>query len=477
VATETRTEETGPTARARTSWSDRFQGRELAYGWSLAALCGAVAISASSGLTASRFLLPVTFMMLYAVLGYNHIQQLKVTPALRTARINVLADSLYFLGFLWTLWALIDSFVIKHFSQSEGPFRVFGYALSTTAFGMFLRLLFMQFLYTAEDQLGLGEVTVEEKLSQFAQAVQRALGAIQDFQAKTEVAATDFKTQTGNAVDTWVKSLRRAIGRLDGVLEKVDADTDGIRDALHRIHEGSEAEFRSSVESAVKALVTSLESPFQRLIHGAELVGRKVSERSDDIDASLRQFNSDVQTTSRGVEGALTDLAERVSRVRVPEDVVTSEVKARLDRLTPDLGDVPIALSNTLKKVETSLTGLSERIDKIRLPEDAIISEAATRLNHITSELEGRAGALRSTLKTVEASLSELGRRIDEVEPENILTSEVRMGLGRLISVFADLQATLKETTGCIKDLNKGVVARRGVMGRFSDLFTFHRRG
>src|SRR5215510_11066745 len=101
--------------------------------------------------------------------------------ALRSARVGQLADSLYFLGFLWTLWALIDSFVINQLSIAEGVFRAFGYALVTTATGMFLRLLLLQFGYSAEDQVRLGESIVEEEIAQFSKAVSNAVTSISRF--------------------------------------------------------------------------------------------------------------------------------------------------------------------------------------------------------------------------------------------------------------------------------------------------------
>src|SRR5947208_5230201 len=110
---------------------DRIRAHNLATAWVIAVTGGALTISASSGLQLRRLLLPLIVMFGY--LWYGLLQRNRNTAKL--------ADSLYFMGFLWTLYALIDS-LIRQGSQitSDTVFIAFGYALVTTGMGMFLRL-------------------------------------------------------------------------------------------------------------------------------------------------------------------------------------------------------------------------------------------------------------------------------------------------------------------------------------------------
>jgi len=117
----------------------------------------------------------------YASLAYRYTGLAKGQLALYTARIAQLADSLYFLGFLWTLWALIDSFLLKDLSGPESVFRVFGYALVTTASGMFLRLLLIQFKYSGKDQAGEAQLTIEQELQSFSAELSQTVQSVRDF--------------------------------------------------------------------------------------------------------------------------------------------------------------------------------------------------------------------------------------------------------------------------------------------------------
>jgi hypothetical protein len=101
------------------------------------------------------------------------------------ARIAQLADSAYFLGFLWTLWALIDSFVIKK-ATAQNAFQVFGYALVTTLGGTATRLFLLNFKYTPGDQAAEAQFTVERSLQIFSSAAQGASASIRAFHQDME---------------------------------------------------------------------------------------------------------------------------------------------------------------------------------------------------------------------------------------------------------------------------------------------------
>src|SRR4051812_25500926 len=116
--------------------------RQLGIAWAISVLLGALMISANGSSSPGRLIIPVAILLGYAVFVYNRSTSLFAasTPAFQSTIVAQLADSMYFMGFVWTLWALIDSFVIHRIDSSDAIFRTFGYALVTTAVGMFCRL-------------------------------------------------------------------------------------------------------------------------------------------------------------------------------------------------------------------------------------------------------------------------------------------------------------------------------------------------
>src|SRR5689334_15209375 len=90
---------------------DLFRNKALGVAWVIAALTGAICISLTESIQPSRLLTPVGVMAIYGVYSYNILQTMAKRAGLSDAyKRNVaaqIADSLYFIGFLWTLWALI----------------------------------------------------------------------------------------------------------------------------------------------------------------------------------------------------------------------------------------------------------------------------------------------------------------------------------------------------------------------------------
>jgi len=145
-------------------------GRELGWIWSITAVAGAIAITASADDSPARFLLPVLAMAGLVVFGLRQ-------PYIDRER---LGDSVYFLGFLWTLYALIDQIVIKH--RSADVMATFGYAVVTTACGMFLRLALTQFSYSTDVQILDTREQVQRGLQGLVDSLTSASQTIQAFE-------------------------------------------------------------------------------------------------------------------------------------------------------------------------------------------------------------------------------------------------------------------------------------------------------
>src|SRR5947209_11787600 len=115
-----------------------LESRQLGIAWVISVILGAVAISSTHSVNPQRLLIPVAIMLGYGLFVFNQWTELfaNSSQAYQHSIVAQLADSMYFMGFVWTLWALIDSFVLR-VNTSDAIFRTFGYALVTTATGMF----------------------------------------------------------------------------------------------------------------------------------------------------------------------------------------------------------------------------------------------------------------------------------------------------------------------------------------------------
>src|SRR2546421_11883668 len=91
-----------------------LESRQLGIVWVIAVLLGALIISSNQKVTPQRLIVPVVIMLAYGVFVFNRWAGLfaNASQAYQLSIVAQLADSMYFMGFVWTLWALIDSFVL-----------------------------------------------------------------------------------------------------------------------------------------------------------------------------------------------------------------------------------------------------------------------------------------------------------------------------------------------------------------------------
>src|SRR5258705_7102910 len=131
---------TRPAAKRYLVLAEKIRRHNIAIAWLAVSVAGAVAISAINGQSIARLVVPCVLMAAY--LRYAVAQSLR--------DLEKVADSVYFLGFLWTLYALTQALIVTRgvTIKASDVFSLFGYALVTTALGMFLRMAVLQFRYT-----------------------------------------------------------------------------------------------------------------------------------------------------------------------------------------------------------------------------------------------------------------------------------------------------------------------------------------
>ena len=101
------------------------------------------------------------------------------------------ADSLYYMGFLWALFALIVAFVVWPAPKLtvDAVLTTFGYALVTTFCGMLLRILVVQFQDTVPDRLVHAQETIDHRVASLIQQIHEATMEITFFRDR---AASDL---------------------------------------------------------------------------------------------------------------------------------------------------------------------------------------------------------------------------------------------------------------------------------------------
>jgi esterase/lipase len=432
-----------------------MRAHKLAIWWLIVTLLGVIMISSTTG--ALRLLGPVLLMLVYARRGYVYAKSAGALVALRQARVGQLADSLYFLGFLWTLWALIDSFVIHQMSIAEAVFRAFGYALVTTAAGMSLRLFLLQFGYSEEEQIGLAERTVEEEIARFSQEVRNAVDSI-----------SAFRRQTDDALSAWIDSLNKSTGALKMAVDDVRVQTADLKDVLAEIHKVSVDHVEKLVEMALDQLVRKFEPSLEALNNANK---QFVAE----VNVSATKVKNAVDSGIRSVEVAIHAITEQMrSGLARSADAISGSLEESARSIDKAITTFAETLSEQTANLGSGLESLSRQIQQIHVPGDIIEKTVAQQVATATEGLVVSTRALQDAMKGATATFTEtllaqtanlgsglanLSKQIQEIRvPGDIVEKIVEKSVAeQLARVNACLEESAKAFQEAIEDLSKQI--------------------
>lgn len=349
----------------KAQWIAKILAQKPAQQWILAAVLGGIAISwfgtpanSNSQSIFFRLSIPVLIIAIYAWSGYKNLRSVINYPALRAARVGQLADSVYFLGFLWTLWAMIDSFVLHDQTIIESIFRAFGYALITTASGTFLRLALLQFSYSAEDQLPVSHEQIEAEIIRFTNAIVDASESLKG-----------FKTQSLTAQGEWVDSLNNSTKALKAAVDNVGAQTADLKNALVEIRNTNAEHINKLIESALAQFAQKIQPPLEAVnntvtkMEGAVNTGVKNIERA--VEKGTKQTQEDL---SKHAEAINTKLIESTKAVEKGTASLAESLPKQMELLVSNLTEV----SNKIRNINVS----SDIVEKTLVQQSTAFSAA-----------------------------------------------------------------------------------------------------
>lgn len=388
--------------------------------WVTTTILGMLFISLTSG--TPRLIIPILLLLTYAWYGYKYIKSAGELIALRQARVGQLADSVYFLGFLWTLYALIDSFVIQpDVSIAEAVFRAFGYALVTTATGMLLRLFLLQFGYSEEEQVRLDKQNVEEEIAQFVNELTKGRESVEKFKKV-------------------IHNLNDSISTLKGSVDEVKNQMSDLTTRFAKLHSESLTNIEEQIKNSINDLIreiglTEIRKQVQTEIRDEVGTLRKtISNTTRSLETATKKF---VETTTVQMENLLSSIqnfSKQMTQISVPTDIVEKTIGNQVNELKNTLGE-------STRDVQKALTLLSEQISNIRISADIIEKT-------ITAKLEESIGSFQE-------AIGSLAKQINDVHVSDDLVEKV--ATQKIDSSVAGVTKSISTLQGAINNLEQSV--------------------
>ena len=287
------------------------------------------------------------FMVLFAagtigivVLKHAHFPQLSVTAVpvaamllygayvLFTPRYRIRSDragdSLYYLGFLFTMVSLAYSLYEFRTSETDTADIVtnFGIALATTILGLMLRVVYHQH---REDPF--------------------------DVEQETRVELSD------------------AAARLHGTLLKAEADFDSLRLTVSQVV----SEAAEDTKARVKVIAEEVEK-------STKVQTEFVSKFSEQAIAELQQHHSETLKAIRNITAALTRISGRIDNVDIPAETI----KNRLELVSVPSN----VIRDRIEAVSIPSDLIHERLKAVQIPSDIFTSRFDSITNQLAAILD-----------------------------------------------------------------------------------------
>jgi hypothetical protein len=353
---------------------------KLATAWLCATLAGVAALAYA---TISQFSPPLTMVALAVLLGaytgYGYF-----IPRKNTIQF---ADSLYYMGFLWAMFALIATFVIWPLPTltTEAILTTFGYALVTTFCGMFLRLLLLQFRDdTGADRIEVAGEKIGRRMAALIQEINdatlematfrdRAAGdlggtmrdLVQSLSAVREKIAEQHRTMSKAMSDSFESSLKEILGRLSAIQIPQECLTGEVAKLVSTLGRQEE-----SFQKAAQRLETSLSraaetvTSFGDSLHGSE-GAKQVGIAVHDLSMRIKERTEQFLNMTTAFEQSRTELDNQLSSLQSLRSAA-STVATRLSAFEKELvelssaaisAEVKTGLMNVQQAIRSSLEG------------------------------------------------------------------------------------------------------------------------
>ena len=363
------------------------------------------------------------------------------------------ADSIYYLGFLFTLLSLIASlFLFSASGQVDFSAFVsrFGLALSTTVVGLGIRVALSSFGVEAEESFRKSEESLAEasyklrgNVDQISVDVRAQARAMKEV---LEVMLEESKSVIGEATESTKKAVAQAADDLRsataaageslvGASNRMSEQLEASGTELRKAHEDAIGETRQAIakvldettrgiSQALAASQSAMEKAGQDLNRAVGSVEETVSSATNTLAAEVRAAGSAVVTVQTEAAGALGGLSTTLAAVSDH----SKSVGESLEGMNSALGSVQ-QLQSQLAGVEPIL----QRLSGLWSDHAEALEKWGRTLKGVNETIEGDEAAIRSMRESMVKQVQEGNEAIEQVQ-------------GQLLSVVRYIDRELKES-------------------------------
>lgn len=440
-----------PSDNSIATWRRWVVGQQLGIVWFLAFAAGVCWIAVTSRNVTAVELDQVIPLLAVIIVYWTY------GLFLENKNTRTFADSLYFMGFLWTLAGLIALFVLSDI-KTGAVLRAFGITLFTTAVGMLLRVVTLQTHETLPDRLLDAQQDIDKRVTAFCETLCKAASDIERFREDAAKVLKDQITCLSSLMTTLLAEIRsvnlHAATESATALQKAVDALVGKLNAFHLPYKGLEDEGRKLAEQfpmwseQIAVGIGQIEGAITKSAGQIEGSGRTLAAQVRQLETRYQELAGKIAQVCTTVEGATQRLAKEMA------DSAPTLI-ARVIELTEQLLDTPARrqIDESFRAITSTLNDVNADLQKIGPP----LNTTADKLATATDSLRTTA----TTMASLEQSLTTITGKFERLSSEDISrlvesTSRAERAIADSLEAATLLRQTTSEVLEFVKAAVKG---------------------
>jgi methyl-accepting chemotaxis protein len=414
------------------------------------------------------------------------------SSAKRQGLIEEFADSVYYMGFLYTLVALAVNLSPELFGVSDQAkpslaIAQFGLALVSTIVGLTARIVLTQFAS------GPSEVSLDDSVSSLAGSVETLRGRITDISEDIRKSWTDQEKERSSAHKELLRGLEGELRDLNKRWAEVVGDAQGaVGDVVAATkHISTQASKTGDALGKVQEKIEGFQlnpsiitQQFESSAAELEIAISTFAQEFKSIRIDGAGLTDSIKAASGEIAAALAGLSTRLSEFEPPRGVIeagfddaATSIRTSAHRLSSQLEaiDVPAAiippeLEKNLQQASNNVSNYAESVEHARLENETLALSVST-----TVQTFGRsAEALSNLAQSIEQGSNEVATAFRETAIRDVLAEVAGKlnGIGNALEGLPnDLQAAIARTaaslqtaTASLQELQQSFESNAGAM-------------
>jgi len=425
---------------------DRYKS-QINKAFGLVFILGTILIFAGGG-TPAGWIGPVVAMLLYIAYGLSSSKKIRSTAEF--------ADSVYYLGFVFTMISLLSSTWVKIDADSPDKIlELFAIALITTIVGIVARLFLSQFDRTTDEQ-------VEDANQRILDMVDNYIERLGFISSETDEKSAIILESYDKLVDSYTSQSKKVSDNFKQILndqsaeiisgiahtstffqEQIDNHVNNIVNDINSIHLDTQ-----QISTQYSEQIAELFNQLSISITEAKSNTQQLAGISADVNAGLRESLGGVQESiTEGMVGVKNSLTNVTTNLELSANNIASDIKENMGVIHGNLGTIVEGIEGkTQQHISQLEKALGDSVEHLEQNYTTIFGRLENSTSNAVTKIDDSIQSIDIGLTGAFERLREIVSGLDGVSFDKDIFQDILESISDLNATFLRTSSTLNDT-------------------------------